>query len=200
MMIDDDTLKQLLRINDELLQLCKFLNEKRDMDTASRLIPLVDELTHILIEAGKNKLHWRAMMESYKGYFVDGSAMPVHPFSPDYYVGGSILVSGRSGSVVEIERFQLQQFTVSLKRLAEWSGLEVARIVVDECLSQRENWMAKYVCRSCPRCNGYLGIVAGDQWTVLEIAVIDLRGCGSRETPYSPIWLAAFDLVPIDGV
>jgi hypothetical protein len=28
MMIDDDTLKQLLRINDELLQLCKWLNEK----------------------------------------------------------------------------------------------------------------------------------------------------------------------------
>jgi hypothetical protein len=33
MMIDDDTLKQLLRINDELLQLCKRLNEKRDMET-----------------------------------------------------------------------------------------------------------------------------------------------------------------------
>ena len=30
MMIDDDTLKQLLRINDELLQLCKFLNENPD--------------------------------------------------------------------------------------------------------------------------------------------------------------------------
>jgi hypothetical protein len=57
MMIDDDTLKQLLRINDELLQLCKFLNEKRDMATSSRLIPLVDDLTHILIETGKNKLH-----------------------------------------------------------------------------------------------------------------------------------------------
>ena len=57
MMIDDDTLKQLLRINDELLQLCKFLNEKRDMKTSSRLIPFVDDLTHILIEAGKNKLH-----------------------------------------------------------------------------------------------------------------------------------------------
>jgi hypothetical protein len=27
MMIDDDTLKHLLRVNDELLQLCKFLNE-----------------------------------------------------------------------------------------------------------------------------------------------------------------------------
>jgi hypothetical protein len=40
-MIDDDTLKQLLRISDELLQLCKFLNERRDM----RLIPSVDDLT-----------------------------------------------------------------------------------------------------------------------------------------------------------
>jgi hypothetical protein len=57
MMIDDDTLKQLLRINDDLLQLCKWLNERHDMETSSRLIPLVDDLTHILIEAGKNKLH-----------------------------------------------------------------------------------------------------------------------------------------------
>jgi hypothetical protein len=56
MMIDDDTLKQLLWLNDELLQPCKWLNQKRDMETSSRLIPLVDDLTHILIEAGKNKL------------------------------------------------------------------------------------------------------------------------------------------------
>ena len=55
-MIDDDTLKDLLRIDDDLFQLCKWLNEKRDTDTSSRLIPLVDNLTHILIEAGKNKL------------------------------------------------------------------------------------------------------------------------------------------------
>ena len=39
MMIDDDTLKHYCGINDELLQLCKFLNEKRDMETSSRLIP-----------------------------------------------------------------------------------------------------------------------------------------------------------------
>jgi hypothetical protein len=57
MTIDDDTLKQLLRISDELLELCKFLNEKRDTEISSRLIPLVDDLTHILLEAGKNKLH-----------------------------------------------------------------------------------------------------------------------------------------------
>ena len=30
--------------------------ERRDLETSSRLIPLVNELTHILIEAGKNKL------------------------------------------------------------------------------------------------------------------------------------------------
>jgi hypothetical protein len=57
MTIDDDTLKQLLRINDELLELCKSLTDKRDTETTSGLIPLVDDLTHILIEGGKNKLH-----------------------------------------------------------------------------------------------------------------------------------------------
>jgi len=56
-MIDDDTVKPLLRINDELLKLCKWLNGRRDMETSTRLMPLVDELTHILLEAGKNKLH-----------------------------------------------------------------------------------------------------------------------------------------------
>jgi hypothetical protein len=77
------------------------------------------------------------MMESYKGYFIKGSALMVHPFSPDYYVGGSVLVSRRSGSIVGITRFQVQRFSVSVKELAEWFGLEVARIVVDECLAQQ---------------------------------------------------------------
>jgi hypothetical protein len=57
MTIDDDTLKELLRIDDELMALCKWLNERRETDVSSRLIPLVDQLTHILLEAGKNKLH-----------------------------------------------------------------------------------------------------------------------------------------------
>ena len=79
------------------------------------------------------------MMQPYKGYFIDGSAMPVHPFNPDWYVGDSILLPGRGSSIVEVTRFQLQQFTVSIKELAEWFALEVARIVVDECLVQRPN-------------------------------------------------------------
>jgi endogenous inhibitor of DNA gyrase (YacG/DUF329 family) len=79
------------------------------------------------------------MMQPYKGYFIDGSAMLVHPFSPDRYVGVSIFVPGRYSSIVEITRFQLNRFTVSIKELAEWFGVEVARIVVDECLAPRRN-------------------------------------------------------------
>jgi hypothetical protein len=77
-------------------------------------------------------------MQPYKGYLIEGSALMVHPFSPDYYVGGSVLASGRSGSIVGVTRFQIHQFTVSIKELAEWFGLEIARIVVDECLPERE--------------------------------------------------------------
>jgi hypothetical protein len=51
-------LKQLLRLDDELMRLCKRLNEQSDATISARLIPLVDDLTHILLEAGKNKLHW----------------------------------------------------------------------------------------------------------------------------------------------
>ena len=78
-------------------------------------------------------------LQPYKGYFVTGDAMPVHPFSPDWYVGGSILVPGHFSSIVVITRFQLQRFTVRMKELAEWFGLEVARLVVDESLRQRQN-------------------------------------------------------------
>jgi hypothetical protein len=48
------------------------------------------------------------IMEPYKGYFIEGSALLVHPFSPDYYVGGSVLAPGRSESIVGITRFQIQ--------------------------------------------------------------------------------------------
>jgi hypothetical protein len=48
-------------------------------------------------------------------------------------------VSGHHGSIVGVTRFQFHEFTVSMKELAEWFGLEVARIVVDECLVHRES-------------------------------------------------------------
>ena len=46
-------------------------------------------------------------MQPYKAYFIDGTALLVHPFNPDWYIGGSVLVPGRSSSIVEITRFQL---------------------------------------------------------------------------------------------
>jgi hypothetical protein len=64
-------------------------------------------------------------MQPYKGLFIKGSPLLVHLFSPDWYVGGSVLVSGSYGSIVEITRFQVQRFTVSIKELAEWFGLEL---------------------------------------------------------------------------
>ena len=73
-------------------------------------------------------------MEPYKGYFIEGTALLVHPFSPDWYVGGGVWASGRYTSIVEITRFQLHQFTVNMKELAEWFGLELSRMVVDELL------------------------------------------------------------------
>jgi hypothetical protein len=79
------------------------------------------------------------MMHQHKGYFITGGALLVYPFSPDWYVGGSVLVPGRSSSIVETTRFRLHRFTVSMKEVAEWFGLEVARIVVDECLAPRRN-------------------------------------------------------------
>ena len=70
-------------------------------------------------------------MQPYKGYLIEGTALLVHPFSSDWSVGGSVLVSGRQGSIVELARLQLHQFSVSMKELAEWFGLELAGIVVD---------------------------------------------------------------------
>ena len=59
MMIDDDTLRHLLRIYDDLVSAMQMVDEKHDIEVSSRLIPLVDEHTHLLIEAEKNKSNER---------------------------------------------------------------------------------------------------------------------------------------------
>ena len=56
-MIDDDILRHLLRIRDDLLQICNLRDEKHEAEISSRLIRLIDELTHVLSDEGKNKLH-----------------------------------------------------------------------------------------------------------------------------------------------
>ena len=73
-------------------------------------------------------------MQPYNGYFIEDAALLVHPFSLDWCVGGSVLRPGRLGSIIEVTRFELPSFTTSMKELAECFGLELARIVVEECL------------------------------------------------------------------
>jgi hypothetical protein len=53
--MDDEIYERLSRIDDELIQLCAWLNEKRDVDTASRLIPIADDLTHLVAEVSTRK-------------------------------------------------------------------------------------------------------------------------------------------------
>ena len=50
-MINDDAVERLLMINEQLFELCNWLNERGDLETASRLIPIVDDLTRILVKA-----------------------------------------------------------------------------------------------------------------------------------------------------
>jgi len=55
---------------------------------------------------------------------------------------------------VEAPAFQFERLTVSIKELPQWFGLEIARIVVDECLpSERTN--GKAAVPVFPKCNGF---------------------------------------------
>ena len=56
-------------------------------------------------------------MQPYKGYFINGSAKMIHPFNPLSYPGGSVLKPGRLGSIVEVARFELPSFTMSMEEL-----------------------------------------------------------------------------------
>jgi hypothetical protein len=55
-----------------------------------------------------------------------------------WYICGSVYAPGPGTSILGVTRFQLQKFTVDIKELSEWFGLEVAPMVVDECLAERE--------------------------------------------------------------
>ena len=72
------------------------------------------------------------MLQSHNGYWISGSAVPGPPYTTYWEILATILKPHRGGSVVELARWRLPTFTVELKELAEWFGLELARIVVDE--------------------------------------------------------------------
>ena len=107
MMIDDDTLKATAADQRWTVQLCKSLTEKRDIETSSRLIPLVDDLTHILLEAGKEQI---TVMQPYKGYFITGNPLIVHPLTPEWYAAMFCCLVAVV-QYVEVTRFQLERFS-----------------------------------------------------------------------------------------
>jgi len=73
-----------------------------------------------------------ANIQLHKYYWISGSAVPDPPYTTYWEILGTILQPQRGGSIVEVARLRLPKFTVEIKELAEWFGLELARIVVDE--------------------------------------------------------------------
>jgi hypothetical protein len=48
--MDKDRFLRLLKINEELMDVCDWLNQRSDPTTASRLIPITDDLTRLVAE------------------------------------------------------------------------------------------------------------------------------------------------------
>ena len=73
------------------------------------------------------------MMQQHRGYWIHGSAVPGPPYTSYWKSLGTILKSGRSGAVIEVGRLDDSGVTFDIAELAEWYGLELSRIAVDEC-------------------------------------------------------------------
>ena len=79
------------------------------------------------------------MMQQYAGYWISGSAIPGPPYTLYWESLGTILKSGRHGSLIQVLRLQDRgaRFDFDMQGVAEWYGLELSRIVVDECLTKQ---------------------------------------------------------------
>jgi hypothetical protein len=53
--MDDDKFLRLLHINEELMNICQWLSENHDDKLASRIIPITDDLTHLITELSVGK-------------------------------------------------------------------------------------------------------------------------------------------------
>lgn len=73
------------------------------------------------------------MMQQHNGYWISGSAVPGPPYTTYWTPHGSVLRQRPNGSVVELVRLTLNDFELEDDGVAELFGLELARMVVDEC-------------------------------------------------------------------
>jgi hypothetical protein len=69
-------------------------------------------------------------LERYKGFLIDGSAVPTFATGFDWYSQGIILRPARVGSIVEVKRIEGPIF--SSKEAAEQHGLELCKDWIDK--------------------------------------------------------------------
>jgi hypothetical protein len=74
-------------------------------------------------------------MEQYKGFLIVGSATPNFATGFDWYSQGTILRTGRFGSMIEIKRIRGVIFNG--KEAAEQNGLELCKAWIDKTGSTR---------------------------------------------------------------
>jgi hypothetical protein len=76
-------------------------------------------------------------MTEYKGYFMLGTALMIHPNSPDWRALGTVFAKTPQGSIVEVERVGGAVFTT--KEAAERHGLVLCRALIEEKLEEAQD-------------------------------------------------------------
>jgi len=69
-------------------------------------------------------------IERYKGFLIDGSAVPTFATGFDWYAQGIILRPARLGSIVEVKRIEGPVF--HSKEAAEEDGLKLCKCWIDK--------------------------------------------------------------------
>jgi hypothetical protein len=86
------------------------------------------------------------MMEQYRGFYLYSGAESLSNSLlgrvSQWLPTGSIDYVRPAGSLVELTRFRFCGLTFDEKEIAEWCGLEIARLAVDSCY--RELAIARY--------------------------------------------------------
>ena len=76
-------------------------------------------------------------MTEYKGYFMLGTALMIHPNSPDWRALGTVFAKTPQGAIVEVERVGGAVFTT--KEAAERYGLELCQTLIEEKLEEAQD-------------------------------------------------------------
>ena len=76
-------------------------------------------------------------MIEYKGYFMLGTALMVHPNSPDWRALGTVFAKTPQGAIVEVEHIGGAVFTT--KEAAERHGLVLCQAVIEEKLDEAQD-------------------------------------------------------------